>query len=90
MAQPVMKMTKPGMKLRLGAPRRVRLSHMPARPAAHQMTPIVVCWMSLATQGPPHLRGSARPCAGAEDRPVLGPRVDEAPGGNEGRVKELL
>lgn len=46
-AYPVIRMTKAGMRLRFGRPFRLRLSHMPTRPAHHQTIPIVVCCRSL-------------------------------------------
>jgi hypothetical protein len=49
-----MKITNPGTKFLFGDPSLFLLSQTPVRPAHHQITPIVVCWMSLATQGPPH------------------------------------
>jgi hypothetical protein len=55
MAHPVIAMTKPGIKFLLGDPSLFLLSQTPVRPAAHQITPIVVCCISLATQAPPHL-----------------------------------
>lgn len=55
MAQPVMAMTKPGMKFLLGRPSLSLLSQMPARPAHHQTTPMVVCCQSFLTQAVPHL-----------------------------------
>jgi hypothetical protein len=54
-AQPVIRITKPGMKFLFGPPSRFLLSQIPARPAHHQMTPIVVCWISFPTQAPPQL-----------------------------------
>lgn len=55
MPQPVRSSTKPGTKFRLGAPSPSRLSQMPARPAHHHTTPMVVCCQSLARQSWPHL-----------------------------------
>jgi hypothetical protein len=51
MAQPVTKMTMPGMRLRFGCPFLLRLSQTPTRPAAHQMIPMDVCTPSVLREG---------------------------------------
>ena len=48
-----MKMTNPGMKFLFGRPSLFLLSQTPVKPAHHQITPIVVCWMSFPTHSPP-------------------------------------
>jgi hypothetical protein len=53
MAQPVMRMMIPGMRLRLGCPFLFLLSQTPTSPAAHHTMPIEVCCRSLCTHGPP-------------------------------------
>jgi hypothetical protein len=55
MAHPVMKITKPGIKFLLGEPSRFLLNQTPVKPAHHQITPIVVCWISFPSQALPQL-----------------------------------
>jgi len=52
-AQPVKKITMPGMTFRLGRPPRLLLSQTPRRPAHHQTMPMLVCWRSFLTHGWP-------------------------------------
>lgn len=53
-AYPVSRITIEGMTFLFGFPSLVLLSQMPTRPAHHHIIPMVVCWRSLCTQGPPH------------------------------------
>ena len=53
MPQPVKMMTKAGNKFRFGRPSLFLLRYTPNSPAHHHTTPMLVCWMSFLTQGPP-------------------------------------
>lgn len=52
---PVSNSTNPGTKFLFGCPSPSRLSQIPARPAHHHTTPMVVCCQSLPLQSSPHL-----------------------------------